>query len=51
MSTGKAVQFAEAGGVFQADFHRPDDWAFLQRQSVACLIVGDAVLPAAEEDA
>jgi hypothetical protein len=38
----KAIQFAKAGDVFQADFHRPDDRSFLQRQSVACLIVGDA---------
>src|ERR1700674_2177400 len=51
MSTGKRIKFGKTSDVFQTEFHRVRRSVFLQSQNVACLIIGDAVLPAAEEDA
>src|SRR5580693_3916850 len=51
MSTGKRIEFGESRDLFQTKFHRLRRGTSLQGQSVACLIVGGAVPPAAEQDA
>jgi hypothetical protein len=51
MSTGNAIQFQKTSDRFPTYFHRCGGLTLLQGQSVSCLIVGDVVLPEAEEDA
>src|SRR3982751_4648464 len=51
MSTRKGFEFGETSDVFQSNFHRFRLNPFLEGRSIAGLLVGDAVLPAAENDA
>lgn len=51
MSTGNGIQLHKTSDCFQTYFHRCSGLVLLQGQGVSCLVVGDVVLPEAEDDA